>query len=465
MTPMIQVGVYLRISEDPDGSQQATVRQLEDCGRYAASRGWNVAEVFEDVDVSAFQRTAKRPEFERMIRSVRDRSIDGVLTWKMDRLSRRMLDFVRVDDAAEAAGAFICSVQENINTQEATGRFVAELLTAQARMESANISTRVKRAHEQMAKQGRPIMTGTRPFGYSIDRKTIVPQEAELIREATQRIFSGESLRAICWDWGRRGVKSASGKTWRPTSLRRVLTNPATSAQRFYRETMTPGTWPAILAAEETTRLRALLNGHQSKGVARTFLLSGGVARCGRCGGSLIGQRRADGTRRYVCQKQPAARNCGALARVAGPIEDFVRDAICAALEGVNLSAYLSEQAQGEIGALVDAIQQDEEALLKLSEDYYAEQVISRGEFFAARDKIQTRLGAKRVRLGQQKSCGILRFIVDAEQSVREAWERQSLEWRRSLVSVVIDHIDVMPAGRVGRKPFDPSLVRPVWRF
>ncbi|MCH7810210.1 MAG: recombinase family protein, partial [Chloroflexi bacterium] len=106
-TRTCNVGIYVRISDDRDGTQTATKRQLEDCRRFAASKGWHVADVFEDVDTSAYQRTSKRPEFERMMGALRDGAIDGVLVWKIDRLSRRQRDLVRVDEQCEESGGFI----------------------------------------------------------------------------------------------------------------------------------------------------------------------------------------------------------------------------------------------------------------------------------------------------------------------------------------------------------------------
>jgi site-specific DNA recombinase len=186
-----RIGIYLRISDDRDGNQTATQRQEEDCRRYAAGKDWEVADVFEDVDLSAYKRGVKRPEFERMLAAIRHKEIDGVLAWKVDRLTRRQRDLVRLDEECEDAKGFIATVVEGIDTRNPTGRFVAELLVSQARMESENSSIRVKRAHEEQAKKGSPSVGGKRPFGYT-NRREIIPEEAELIREATDRILVGE---------------------------------------------------------------------------------------------------------------------------------------------------------------------------------------------------------------------------------------------------------------------------------
>ncbi|MBM4415220.1 MAG: recombinase family protein [Chloroflexi bacterium] len=101
---MARIGVYLRISEDRDGQQTATDRQREDCLRFAASRGWEITDVSEDVDFSAYKRGVRRPEFERMLEAVHSGAIDGVLSWKLDRISRRMRELVRLDEACVDAG-------------------------------------------------------------------------------------------------------------------------------------------------------------------------------------------------------------------------------------------------------------------------------------------------------------------------------------------------------------------------
>ncbi len=463
---MERLGIYLRISDDPHGTQTATARQAEDCRKYAASRGWQVVDTFSDIDISAFKRTVKRPEFERMLAALREGAIDGVLAWKIDRLTRRQRDFVRVDEECEASGGFIATVVEGIDTRQSTGRFVAELLTAQARMESENISTRVRRAHEQMAKQGRPVLGGTRAFGYSRDRRTIVVEEAALVREALDRVLAGEGLRGIALDWQARGVRSPTGRPWQVTPLKRALTSPTLAGVREYEGTTTEGTWLAILTREESQKIRLFLSDpHRRKSTtnSRSYLLSG-FLRCGRCGSVLMARPRQDKVRRYVCGRQPGLPNCGKLARLAEPVEAVVVEAVFAALEGADLTAYLRREMKSDEGALVDAIREDEDALEQLSRDYYADKAISRGEFFAARDAVQARLERNRAHLGSHQGYAIMEGVLSAGAEIRKQWPGRSLEWKRALIAAVIDHVVLLPAVK-GKNKFDPTLVQLVWRF
>src|SRR5665213_85052 len=106
----IRIGIYARISEDRDGQQTATERQLRDCREMAQRRGWSVVEEFEDIDISAYSKKARRPEFERMLEALRAGDIIGVVVWKLDRLTRQQRDLVRVMEACEQHKAFIASV-------------------------------------------------------------------------------------------------------------------------------------------------------------------------------------------------------------------------------------------------------------------------------------------------------------------------------------------------------------------
>ena len=461
---MARIGIYLRISEDRDGTQTATKRQRSDCTKYAKSHGWQVADTFEDVDTSAYKRTAKRPEFERMLEAVRTKAIDGVLAWKIDRITRRQRDLVRLDEACEEAGAFIGTVVEGIDTRQPTGRFVAELLVAQARMESENSSIRVARKHEERAAAGKPIAGGTRMFGYSLDRMTVMPDEASLIREAVQRVYAGGSLRGICNDWRARGPITPAGGPWQQFPLKRLLTSAALSGQREHKGSLTPGVWPAIITPEDTRRLRAILNdpGRLKVVNARRYLLSG-MLRCGLCGEPMVARPRLDKVRRYVCARQPGNNNCGKMARVAEPVEAFVKEAVCIALDGADLAEYV-EKPTDNTADLIDVIRADEEALQQLSRDHYAEKRIGRAEYFAARDAIAGRLDANRHQLAKSNGHGTISGVIGAGDEVRRQWNQRGLDWQRAVIAAIVDHI-VIDAAVKGRNVFDPSLVSIVWRF
>ena len=97
-------------------------------------------------------------------------------------------------EALEPRHGFVASVTEPIDTREPHGQFVAELLVAQARMESANTRLRHRRKAMEQRENGLPPSSGMRCFGYAKGYAAVVPEEAVLVREAVDSLFAGRSL-------------------------------------------------------------------------------------------------------------------------------------------------------------------------------------------------------------------------------------------------------------------------------
>lgn len=461
---MTSVGIYVRISDDRDGQQTATERQRADCERFAESHGWEVVDHFSDVDLSAFQRRTKRPEFDRMIEAVRTHAVDGVLAWKLDRITRRQRDLVRLDEACEDAGGFIATVVDAIDTRSSTGRFVAELLTAQARMESENSSIRVKRKHIERVAKGKPGAGGSRRFGYT-RQVEVIEIEAALIREARDRLFAGESMRGIARDWHDRGVVTPQGNRWDQVALRRMLMGAHLSAQREHLGALTPGIWTPILAPADTTRIRAILSDPSrvhARPAGRSYLLTG-FARCGRCGQPLRGAPNAR-HRRYACVKQLDRPNCGGIARQADPVDDLVTQMLFEALRGVDLREYLEGQGDGHEQRIAEEVRADEAALNELSADFYVGRTISRSQFVTAQASLNARLEANRARLSTT-SAGSMLATIDAGEGLERQWAGETLEWKRAVIGTIIESITINPPAVHGRHAFDPTAIIVKWKF
>jgi site-specific DNA recombinase len=461
----MRCGLYARISEDRLGETTATGRQLEDCRKFAEAHGWTVGEVYEDRDTSAYQRTTIRPEFERLVEDIRARRIDGVIAWKVDRLARRQKDLVRLDEVCRSAGAWITTL-DGVDTRTAQGRFLSELLTSLATMEGENIAARVRRKHQERAEQGLPLTSGTRAFGYTANGRELVQAEAALIKEAAGRVLAGESMRGISQDWISRGIVSPVGRPWLPTSLRRSLLRAGLAAHRERDGKLYPVHVPAILTLADHHRLKAVLMDPRRRtntGTARRYLLSG-FLRCGLCGALLVARPRRDGVRRYTCASRPGVAACGRLGRVAQPIEELITEMVFVALDDVDVRPHMQPDADGDDAEIVRAILDDEAALEQLAVDHYADHTITRGEHGAARAVIEARLIANREMLARTPSRIVQQFL-GAGGALRDRWSNESLEWKRAVIAAVITNIVVEPERRPGAKDFDPSLIKPVWRY
>jgi DNA invertase Pin-like site-specific DNA recombinase len=268
--------VYVRISDDPSGSERGVDRQEQDCRALAAAAGWEVARVFRENDTSAFrQRTVTLPSGERVRRVVRPQframlslfaaGGGGVLVvYDLDRAVRDPRDLEDLIDAKVLGGFTVRSVTGSLRLDTDADVAMARVLVAMANKSSADTGRRVARASRQNASEGR-WHGGWPPFGYRIVGHgvlEVVPWQAALLREAVDRVLAGESLYQIRCDWNRRGLKTPRGASWSERSVGLALANPATKGVCVYRpvrpdgqrsespEFATRGTWEPILGED-----------------------------------------------------------------------------------------------------------------------------------------------------------------------------------------------------------------------
>jgi site-specific DNA recombinase len=115
-----------------------------------------------------------------------------------------------------------------------------------------------------------------------------------------------------------------------------------------------------------------------------------------------------------------------------------------------------------DLAALADQLRADEQALTQLARDHYADRLISRAEFLAARQAIEARMEATHRALSERPRSGILLDVPSTEAALRTAWETWTVDRRHAVVAAVLPAVVVGPARRGER--FDPDCVIPLWR-
>lgn len=151
-----RVGVYARISTTDKG--QDTELQLKDLRAFAHARGWQIHEEYVDKGMSGM--LTNRPALDHLLKACRQRQIDVVLVWRLDRLGRSLRHLIMMLDELQSLGVAFVALHEQIDCTTATGQLMLHLLGAFAEFERALIRERVKAglAHAQSKGQqlGRP---------------------------------------------------------------------------------------------------------------------------------------------------------------------------------------------------------------------------------------------------------------------------------------------------------------------
>ena len=452
------------MSQDRSGSALGVERQESECRELVERLGWDLVDVYVDNDVSAFSGKV-RPAYQRLLSDVEDGTVDAIAIWHADRLHRRPAELEGFIDVVERRQTAIATVRAgNLDLSGASGRMVARLLGATARYESELKGERVKAKHLQSARSGL-AHGGTRPYGYARVRGepgklTIVPAEAEVIRDAAARVLAGASVRSIAIDLSRRGVPTVKGGPWRPKALVDMLRSPRLTGLRpSGGAAVGDASWEPILDRATWERVAAVL-AHPPRGRRpRSFLLAGFLF-CGRCGFRLFSTTDVKGgvaRRRYHCRpEEPGA--CGRLSIEAGAVEEYITGLVLGSADGVDLSSTRSRGRDLDRAALVSQMADDERFLSELATDL-GERRISRSEWMSARTPIDRRLAEARARLAR---------IVPAESLPRDLadltnnWDSLSFDQRRTAVGLFIDRVFVDPTKPARR--LNPERIRVDWR-
>jgi DNA invertase Pin-like site-specific DNA recombinase len=459
-----RAAIYCRISSDRDGDRLGVGRQEKLCRDLVAARGWTVAAVYVDDDVSAYS-GRKRPAFEAMREAIEAGAADAVVAVDQDRLWRLMTEIVRWIEWTADRDLVVVTTSGDTDTSTADGILQLHVKGAFAENESRKKSERIKRQRDQAALEGIPNGGGRRPFGYTANGAELVDDEAVLVREAVDRVLDGDSLYAIATDWNRRGIKSSTGGRWSVTSLRTCIAGTRIAGLRTHgkdEETgdpvvVGPAAWPAIITADEHARIRARLKDPRVHRVGRPPVsLLGGLIRCGRCGGRLVSSRYPNGARRYMCPTTPQGGTCGGLAIVAEPVEELVVDAVLAA----TATAKIRKPGRAKPAADGDDVETWETRLAELA-DLFADGSIGRAEWMRARDKVEAGLRAARATRDRSfADADTARWAAPG--ALAAAWPQLTTDQRRQALTAIVDRVVIAPSGPARR--FDPARVSITWR-
>src|SRR6266508_2634950 len=495
----MRTAIYPRLSRDWAGESENIEIQRAECTEYAEEKGWTVVGVFPDNDISASRYSTKpRPGYLSLLAAIRAGTVEAVLVTEMPRLYRRLEELLELIRLAESTPLRHIEAIDGGGYDLSTGEGIHNAVSAvnNAALESRKISDRAKRKKKAQAKNG-AFAGGARPYGYEADGVTTRETEAEVIRWAASELLAGRGLRSLVAELNRKGLKTAKGHDWRPLNLRRILLSKRIVGIRVHNGAEYPAAWPAVLDTQTFERLCLVLttgvrmNGANRKG-GRSYLLTG-IVFCGRCGGEgrakaqLIGYGKRDHRdlqprRRYYCRAtddRGVQVGCGQVTRLAAPVEALVSEAVLEMLDSPRMAEVLGAAAQNEeLAELVSTYQDRKMKLDDLVADY-ASGLLNREQLAQAKTIVEDAMEDLRRRMDKLSSGRIL-AALPAGRSVREAWASADIEWRRSLVSAVVERVVIYPgrpgprrwptddsdlAKRIGRQwHFDPGKVEITWK-
>lgn len=200
----IYCAIYTRksTSEGLDQDFTSLDAQRESCENYILSQkneGWiPLPDKYDDGGFTGAN--MERPALQRLVSDIKSGKIDCVVVYKVDRLSRSLLDFVQILELFDKSSVVFVSITQHFNTNSSMGRLTLNILLSFAQFEREIISERVRDKMGAARKKGK-YLGGVPMLGYDIDRVNhkilINEKEAALVREIFDLYIQEQSLLTV----------------------------------------------------------------------------------------------------------------------------------------------------------------------------------------------------------------------------------------------------------------------------
>ncbi|MCC7424474.1 MAG: recombinase family protein [Planctomycetaceae bacterium] len=393
----VRCAIYTRKSTE-EGLQQefnSLDAQRESAEAYIKSQqheGWTCLPTHYD-DGGYSGANVDRPALKRLLADIAAGKVDTVIVYKVDRLSRSLLDFGRIMETFDKHGVSFVSVTQAFNTTSSMGRLTLNILLSFAQFEREIISERTRDKMAAARKKGKYV-GGAPLLGYDIDREAsklvVNGAEATQVRTVFGLYLEHESMLTVLAElnrrvwvtkrWTTRKGKDRGGRRFDRNSLYQLLTNVAYAGKVRYHDKVYDGQHEAIVDAATFERVQTLLRkNHRSGGVTRNAsgALLRGLLRCVPCGCSMTHSHSTKGKTRYryyVCNKaqRQGRQTCPSSSIPAPEIERFVVDQIRAIGRDPALVAATLAEARRQVDESLEALESERrsvEAELKLVAD------------------------------------------------------------------------------------------------
>lgn len=226
------IGIYARQSVDKKDSISIET-QIEECKKELTKEEENNIKVYQDKGFSG--KNIDRPSFKELLQDIKDGLITKVVCYKIDRISRNLLDFTKVNDILKKYDVIFISRNEKFDSSTAMGNAMLNICMVFAQLERETIQKRVTDNYYSRGERGY-FLGGRTPQGYSKvtkneNGKKVIELVANDRAEVVKLIFDLYSkqdmtMQKVCNYLNEKGIKTVKGKNWDNSKIATILKNP-----------------------------------------------------------------------------------------------------------------------------------------------------------------------------------------------------------------------------------------------
>lgn len=351
-----RVAIYIRWSTDEQTVGNTLSMQLDSCKLYLQANCWNFNKDLVFIDEGYTGANLDRPGITKLKEHIEAGLVDCVVVWKVDRLSRNLVDMVDlVLYEWKYREVYLKSVNEAFDTSDPMGVMVLSMLAIFAQWERETIKLRTFSGKlKNISEKG--LSPGMRPpYGYKTGTASgtfeIIEEEAAIVRRIFKDYFNGIGAKAITLRLNEDGLRFRANNLWGKDTVQRIIRNPLYSGTLVWGKTqkndkfgkvdgekvllkredpitaeLSEEVLPRIISKEDferakeifMTRREFVLRGTSGRALNSSHLLTG-LLKC-TCGSSMFGRKGNTTSVRYdyyICSdsvdKGEKACNCGCI--------------------------------------------------------------------------------------------------------------------------------------------------------
>lgn len=307
--PVIKCAIYTRVSTTEGLEQEFTSldNQRESAESYIQSQkseGWILLpERYDDGGFTGAD--TDRPALQKLIEDIKAHRISCVVVYKVDRLSRSLLDFSQLLEFFDQNNVTFVSVTQAFNTNTSMGRLTLNILLSFAQFEREIISERTRDKIGSAKRKGKWV-GGCVPLGYDLDKEThkliVNPEEAKIVKELFGLYLKERSLLEVAKIANAKGYRTkirklAEGKQrgcvkFSSTGMEKILKNAYYAGKVRYQNTLYLGEQERILDDETFMKVQDVLHTNPAKfktrkPIGKSLGLLSRLLRCKACNSSM----------------------------------------------------------------------------------------------------------------------------------------------------------------------------------
>lgn len=280
----VRCAIYTRKSSEEglDQNFNSLHAQHEACAAYIQSQrqeGWRLLSTHYD-DGGFSGGTLDRPALQQLLADIRAGSVDLIVVYKIDRLTRSLNDFAKIVELLDARGASFVSVTQSFNTTTSMGRLTLNVLLSFAQFEREVTGERIRDKIGASKKKGM-WMGGFEPLGYcSAGRQLVVrPEEAVLVRRIFDLYRTHQNVSVVAQKLAADGViskqrpdtkgRGRGGVTYSSGALFNILRNPMYCGKIRHKDAIYPGQHEAIISEADWSEVQTIRESRSAKRVER----------------------------------------------------------------------------------------------------------------------------------------------------------------------------------------------------